>query len=310
MTKTYKSFIIFFITIILILLFFLKKYNDIIKHDQIDILVSKNTELINNELSYQKKHALSLAILFSKNQNIINFLKQKEPEKLKNELNNLINLISNYTKIKNIQIQVHTKELKVFVRSWENKDSGLNLTSFRHGLVKVKKTKQPFVSNELGKRFNIKAISPIFDNKKYIGSIEVIVDYSSLKNRLKLAGIEIIPLLDDNFLDIAQYHKENAKLYNYVVIEKNYNKKLYDILLHNKNILKREKFYYEIEDKIITIISLGNIKGKSVGYLVASFEKSNQKFNYLPNYKYDGEIPNDISFKNENKIYNKQIKIR
>jgi len=310
MTKTYKIFIIFFIIIIFSLLFFLNKYNDIIKQEQTDILVSRNIELINSEISYQKKHALSLAILFSKNQNIINYLKQNKGKQLKYELNNLITTISNYTKLHNIQIQVHTKELKVFVRSWEDKDTGLNLSKFRQGLVKVKQTKQPFVSNELGKRFNIKAISPIFDKEEYIGSLEVIIDYSPLKERLHLAEIKVLLLLKDKFLDIAKYHKNNKKLHDYVVIEKHFNKKLYDILYRHKSILEEDKFYYEIDDNIITVIPLGNNKQESVGYLVASFKKTNETFNYVPNYEYSRDIPTDVNYKNKNSINKTPISIK
>ena len=295
MIKTYKNFIIFFLIIIVTLLFFLKKYNDIIKQNQIDILVSNNIELISSEISQQKKYALSLAILFSKNQHIIDTLKQNQPQQLKNELANLLKTISDYTKLKNIQVQVHTKNLKVFVRSWEDKDTGLNLTSFRHGLVKVKQTQQPFVSNELGKRFNIKAISPIFDGKEYIGSLEVIMDYSSLKERLQMAAIEVLPLLKNKFLKIAKYHKNNQRLYSYVIVDKDYNKNLYNILLNNKEVLEQKQFYYEIDDTIITFIPLGSIKKETVGYLVASFKNTNQNFNYLPNYQYKGNINTTIT---------------
>ncbi len=297
MIKTYKNFVIFFLIIIFILLFFLKKYNDIIQQNQIDILVSNNVELIQSEISNQKKYALSLAILFSKNQYIIDNLKNNNPKQLKDELNTLLASISQYTKQQNIQIQVHTKDLKVFVRSWEDKDVGLNLSNFRKGLVKVKQSKQPFVSNELGKRFNIKAISPIFDKEKYIGSLEVIIDYSTIKERLQLAGIDVIPLLDSKFLNIAKYHQNNKKLYNYVIIEEKYNENLYNILLNNKEILSQKQFYYQIDDTIITFISLGSMDKETMGYLVASFNNTNQNFNYLPNYEYKGSINTTIPIK-------------
>lgn len=297
MIKTYKNFIIFFLIIILTLLFFLQKYNDITKKNQLDIVVSNNIELINSEISQQKEYALSLAILFSQNPHIINTFKNNQPKKLKKELDILIQSISNHTKQKNIQIQVHTKDLNVFVRSWEDKDVGLNLKNFRKGLVKVQKTQQPFVSNELGKRFNIKAIAPIFEKEKYIGSLEVIIDYSSLKQRLKIAGIEILPILNNKYLATAKYHKNNKKLYNYVIIDKQYNENIYNTLLKNKDILFQKKFYYEIDDTIITFVPLGNIEKETVGYLVVSFNNSNQNFNYLPSYEYKGVINHNTSYK-------------
>jgi len=295
MFKTYRNFILIFLVVIATLLFFLKKYNDILEKEEVDILVSKNIEIITNKISNQKKHALSLAILFSKNQNIITLLEQNKPNELKNELNTLLSVISHYTDIKNIQIQVHTKDLKVFIRNWENKDQGLNLKSFRKGLVKVKQTQKPYVSNELGKRLNIKAIAPIFDkNKNYIGSIEVITDYTQLQKELSLLGVSILPLLNSSFLHIAKYHQNNKKLHNFVLISKEYDQKIYDLIFKNPQLLSQEQYYYQIEGKIITSIPIGNIDGKTTGLIVAVFNKNIQKFNYLPKYEYLGEVTTTI----------------
>ena len=115
MNKTYKKFILSFIIIFITLLYFLYKYNNKVEQNQVDILVSNRVEIVQNELINQKNHALSLAILFSKNQNIISFLENNKPKELKKELLTSLENIKNYTNINNIQIQVHTKDLKVFV---------------------------------------------------------------------------------------------------------------------------------------------------------------------------------------------------
>jgi hypothetical protein len=312
MNKTYRNFILLFLIIVSILLYFLYKYNSKIEQNQVDILVSNKVEIVQNELTNQKNHALSLAILFSKNQNIISFLENNKPNELKKELLNSLENIKNYTNINNIQIQVHTKDLKVFVRSWEDKDTGLSLESFRKGIVKVKETQEPFVSNELGKRFNIKAISPIFNEKdEYIGSIEVIVDYSDLKNRLKYMGIDIIALLKKEYLPIATYYKQYNMLDDFVVIQNDYDKKFYDYLALNKEYLSTKQFYYKNKNKIITQIPLGDIDSKSVGVLMISFDKNEQNFNYLPKYEYMGEInTKDVNFKNHLLKEKKEIIIK
>ncbi len=312
MNKTYKKFILAFIIIFITLLYFLYKYNNKVEQNQVDILVSNRVEIVQNELTNQKNHALSLAILFSKNQNVISFLEKNNPNELKKELLKSLENIKNYTNINNIQIQVHTKDLKVFVRSWEDKDTGLSLESFRKGIVKVKETQEPFVSNELGKRFNIKAISPIFNEKdEYIGSIEVIVDYSDLKNRLKYMGIDIIPLLKKEYLPIATYYQEYNMLDDFVVIQNDYDKKFYDYLAFNKRYLSNEQFYYKDKNKIITQIPLGDIDSKSVGVLMISFDKNEQNFNYLPKYEYIGEInAKDTNFKNHLLKEKKEIIIK
>ncbi|MFA6741164.1 MAG: cache domain-containing protein [Arcobacteraceae bacterium] len=312
MNKTYKNFILSFIIVFITLFCFLYKYNNKIEQNQIDILVSNRVELVQNELTNQKNYALSLAILFSKNQNIISFLENNKPKELKTELLNSLENIKNYTNINNIQVQVHTKDLKVFVRSWEDKDEGLSLESFRKGLIKVKETQEPFVSNELGKRFNIKAISPIFNQKnEYIGTLEIILDYSDLRNRLKYMGIEIIPLLKKEFLPIATSYQEDNLLNDFVIIQNEYDKKFHDLLLQNKSYLSNEKFYYEYNNKIITQIPLGDIDLKSVGILMISFDKNEQNFKYLPRYEYSGEInTKDTNFKNNSLKEKKEIIIK
>ena len=311
MNKTYKNFIFLFVVVIATLLYFLNKYNNIIEQNEIDIFVSNQVELVQQELTNQKNQALSLAILFSKNQNIIDNLEQDKPKELKKEILKLLEIIKTYSNQNNLQVQIHTKDLKVFVRSWEDKDSGLNLESFRKGLVKVKETKEPYVSNELGKRFNIKAISPIFNNNdEYIGTIEVIMDYSDLKNRLKYLGIEIIPLLEKKYLDIAQSYKESLTLGDFVVIQQQYDKKLYDFLFTHKEYLSNEKFYYENKNRIITQIPLGNIDEQSVGVMVICFDKNEQNFNYLPKYEYLGEINIKSNLKNIEEKEKREIIIK
>lgn len=312
MNKTYKNFILLFIIITSTLLYFLYKYNNKIQQNQVDILVSNRVEIVQNELTNQKNHALSLAILFSKNQNVINFLENNKPKELKKELLSSLENIKNYTNINNIQIQVHTKDLKVFVRSWEDKDEGLSLESFRKGLIKVKETQEPFVSNELGKRFNIKAISPIFNQKdEYIGTLEIILDYSDLRNRLKYMGIEIIPLLKKEFLPIATSHQDNSFLHDFVIIQNDYDKKFYDLLFQNRNYLTDENFYYEHNNRIITQIPLGDIDLKSVGILMIYFDKNEQNFKYLPKYEYLGDINSkDTNFKNNLLKEKKEIIIK
>ena len=311
MNKTYKNFIFLFVVVISTLLYFLNKYNNIIEQNEIDIFVSNQVELVQQELTNQKNQALSLAILFSKNQNIIDNLEQDKPKELKKEILKLLEIIKTYSNQNNLQVQIHTKDLKVFVRSWEDKDSGLSLESFRKGLVKVKETKEPYVSNELGKRFNIKAIAPIFNkNGEYIGTIEVIMDYSDLKNRLKYMGIDIIALLEKEYLQIAKSHQNSEFLYDYVVIEDEYDKSFFDFLLSNKDYLSNKKFYYENKNKIITQIPLRDVDKQSIGLLMIRFDKDKQKFSYLPRYEYKGDINIKSDIKNKEEIEKKEIIIR
>lgn len=308
--KTYKKFFITSLLLLAILLYFLYKYNNILDQKHKDIFVSNQIQIVEDELENQKNQALSLALMFSQNQDIILNLKNKNNIELKKELLKILSIIENYTK-QNIDIQIHTKDLEVFTRTWEDKDFGLKLDSFREGLVKVRNTQEPFVSSELGKRFNIKAIAPIYDDDySYIGSVEVIVDFSSLANRLKNLGIESIFLLEKEYLNIAKYYENALSLGDFVVIQNNFSKTLYEIILKNKASLMQEKLYYEFKDKIITKIPLGEFANKSVGILVMCFDKNNKSFTYLPKYDYFGDINIEKTNNNLRNIEKKEIIIK
>ncbi|WP_198306169.1 cache domain-containing protein [Arcobacter vandammei] len=308
--KSYKKTFLLFILFMATLFYFLYKYNNILNQKTLDILVSNQVQIAQNELENQKNQALSLALMFSKNQDIIENLSKNRNIELKKELMKLIEIIKTYTK-QNIDIQIHTKDLEVFTRSWEDKDFGLKLESFREGLVKVKKTKEPYVSSELGKRFNIKAIAPIFDrNNHFIGSIEVIVGFNPLVERLKAFGINSLVLLEAKYLDIASYHKNNKVLENFVVLQNSLNNTFFETLSKNPQYLKNNKFYYETKDTIITQIPLGSFENSSVGVLVISFDKNINNFKYLPNYDYFGQINIKQEKKDLKDIQKKEIIIR
>ncbi|WP_141054624.1 cache domain-containing protein [Aliarcobacter cryaerophilus] len=308
--KTYKKIATLFILLVIFFIYFLNKYNNILDKKNLDIFVSNQIQIIENELENQKNQALSLALMFSRNQEIIKSLENKNNIELKKELLKLLNIIETYTK-NSIDVQIHTKDLEVFTRSWEDKDFGLKLDSFREGLVKVKNQKEPYVSSELGKRFNIKAIVPIYNDKNiFIGSLEVIVDFKSLVNRLKTLGIDSIVMLEKDYLKIATYHQNNQKFKDYAILESSFTKGLLDILEKNPQFLKKDKFYYELDNRIFTQIPLGEFENSSVGVLLISFDKNINNFRYLPKYDYfiDVEIKDE---KNDNKdILKKEIIIR
>lgn len=237
--RSYKKTFILFSIFMATLLYFLFKYNNILNQKTLDIFVQNQVQIVQNELENQKNQALSLALMFSKNQDIINNLENNNNVELKKELLKLLNIIKTYTK-NSIDIQIHTKDLEVFTRSWEDIDFGLKLESFREGLVKVKNSNEPYVSSELGKRFNIKAIAPIYNNKNlFVGSIEVIVDFNPLINRLKGLGIDSMILLEKDYLNIATYHVDNTKLENYVILQSSFSKSLLDTLIKNPDYLKK-----------------------------------------------------------------------
>ena len=245
--------------------------------------------------------------MFSQNQEIIRNLEENNPKELKKELLKLLNIISTYTK-QNIDVQIHTKNLDVFTRSWEDKDFGENLASFREGLVKVKNTQKPFVSSELGKRFNIKAIAPIYDvNNNFLGSIEIIIDFKDLVYKLKNLGISSMILLENDYLNIATSYKDNKRIDSFTVLQNSFDNFEEKTL---KEVLNSNKLFVESNSKIYSKIPLGSFGNKNAGVLLVCFEKFAKNFVYLPNYNYYGEINQKNSSKSYENSTNKEIIIK
>lgn len=177
----------------------------------------------------QKRYALSLSILLSQDQELKNsFLKKDRKESFK-IVNKKISLLKKLQD-SNFDVQIHNKDLTTYIRSWDFTKKDIPLESFRQGIVKVSKEKKPLVSIELGKRLNIKAISPIFKDNEQIGSIEVIIGFDYLENELKQKGYETFILLENKYLKIADTLIENEKIQNYTLVNDN-NK--------NTNLLKK-----------------------------------------------------------------------
>ena len=91
--KTYKKIATLFIILVIFFIYFLNKYNNILDKKNLDIFVSNQIQIIENELENQKNQALSLALMFSRNQEIIKSLENKNNIELKKELLKLLNII-------------------------------------------------------------------------------------------------------------------------------------------------------------------------------------------------------------------------
>ncbi len=270
MKKIYLLFIALLAIVLLVILVFYNIYARSYRQEKINDYISKNVEILNENLDTEKRYALSLSLLISQNPVLKEALKQNNQKMALLEIKNILQNIKKSTHTDNIDIQIHTKELKAFARSWDKSNYfGVKLGSFRKGLVIVKKTKEPFVSIELGKRLNIKAISPILDKKgNFLGSIEVIMNFANIKKRLKKFNLKMIILLDEKFIHIAVDLKNHKKIDRYYIAAKKFNKKLYANLMKNPYIFQRKKPYYILGKNIIVVIPMKSVGIQDVGFIV------------------------------------------
>jgi hypothetical protein len=258
-----------FAIVLLILLVFYNRYSFAYEEEKSHDYISKNIDILEENLNLEKQYALALSLMISKNKAIQNALVSNNQQLALYEIHKVLNDIKTSTKIDNIDIQIHTRDTRAFARNWDTSDYfGVKLDAFRKGLLRVKETKEPFVSVELGKRLNIKAISPIFDEERnFIGSIEVIMDFKNIKQRLKKFNLSMIALLDKKYIDIAVDLKEHKQLGNYFVVEKNYSQGLFEKLEKNSKILLKKRFFYKIDDDVIALVPMKSLGIEEVGVI-------------------------------------------
>ncbi len=274
MKNLHISFNKYFITFLILIVFFtLFLFYLITKIDKNENLIS-NLEHNLNTTKYlfeeQKRYALSLSILLSKDEQIIQSFLEQNREKSFDLINKKIETLKTIQEI-DFEVQIHNKNLTTYLQSWDISKKDIALSSFRQGLVEVKNTHQPFVSIELGKRLNIKAISPFVVNGNFIGSIEVIIGFDNLAKQLQKRGYSLFVLLDKKYLDIATELKINPTIYNYTLVNKNNIK-----ILKNIDISKLKDYGYISSEKYsISYFSYYDLSENHLGYILIAVENKN-----------------------------------
>lgn len=262
-------FFIFLLTILFITITFFILNN--ITSDKRLLTKLENSLIITKDLlEEQKRYAQSLSILLSEDKELIQAYTKNNREATYNIVNQKIRTLK---KLQNIsfEVQIHDQDLKTFIRSWDLNIKDIHLSSFRHGLVQVKKSLKPLSSIELGKRLNIKAISPIIKDNTFIGSIEVIMSFNELTKELNEKGLDFFVLLNNKYLNIATALKNNPKITNYTLVNQNKN---YEYL---NDIHSFEDYGYFTNHSLAYIyFSYYSLKREKLGYIIVSIKNPSQ----------------------------------
>jgi hypothetical protein len=272
--------VIFFTTLIFMFFIFYLLHN--INHNKELINRLENTLFFSKEmLNNQQQYALSLSILLSQDQEIIqSFLVQDVTQSF-----NIVNRkIKHLKKLQNIdfEVQIHNKNLSTYLRNWDISKRNIPLESFRKGVVKVHKDKRPHTSIEVGKRLNIKAISPIFNDNEFIGSLEVIIGFENLTHAFKQKGYELFVLMHKDFLSIATKLKNNPIIDDFVVVNNNNQFMLDGISLHDL----QDYGYISNEQYAFSYFSYYDLNNNKIGYIFSGFPNE-YKLNVQQSLQYD-----------------------
>ncbi|RUM65895.1 MAG: chemotaxis protein [Sulfurospirillum sp.] len=245
-------------------------------------LLSKQEKIFKsfyNEAIKEKENiGITNAINLAHNYDVISGLKNSDRSLALKGLKNLSNEFKQYTNYKNIKIHIHDANIHSFLRAWKPDKYGDNLSSFRHTIVSVKKSKKPLVAIELGRAgLVLRGISPIFDDGNYLGSVEFMQGLNSIvKKAKKNVGYEVAIVMKDDFLSVATLLKDKPKVgkgYTLAVkpsvVKKDFLDDASKIDIKNINDLHKGANYY------IASQPIKDFNGNVVGYALVGNKISN-----------------------------------
>ena len=171
------------------------------------------------------------------------------------------------TGIEQLRLQLITNDLKIFAENWKSDNVGKELKSFRKDLIELSKNQKAKVGIETGRRLTFKATIPINSKGVIIGYLEVIQFIDELVEKLRQQGqgLELIVLMDKEYIIDNSLMKGFPYLKNYVVANENY-----DIRLKQK----AESFswkeleslgHYEHDGRLFILKDMINAEGTRIG---------------------------------------------
>lgn len=242
-------------------------------------------ETTRNLLEEQKRYALSLSILLSEDKEIIDSFLSNQRDESFAIINRKIQTLKTLQN-SSFEVQIHNQDLTTHLQSWDFSKKDIPLDAFRKGLVKVKEEKKPLVSIELGKRLNIKAISPIVKNEAFLGSLETIIDFEYLSKELKQKGYSLFVLLHQSHLNTAIEFQNNPKYDDFVLV----NHANIQKLTHLNLTQLKDYGYISNEECSFAYFAYYDLEGQHLGYIFTGI--NNEKHLSINNaFEYQKEEP-------------------
>jgi len=178
---------------------------------------------------------LTNVIGIANNNSVIDALTHNNRELAFNKLEKITDSFKKNSDYKHIKIHIHDANTKSFLRGWNKKKFGDDLSGFRYSLLDIKKNKKPFVTIESGRAgMLMRGISPIIENGVYIGSVEFIQDFDSLViNAKKEKSFDMVFLACNIEENIKRFNRNSPKVNNLFLSQ--------DIAISNQELLSELK---------------------------------------------------------------------
>lgn len=227
---------------------------------------------IDKSIAAKRSIGLTNAINISENGTIKDALLVDDTQLALQTIKTIEKMFKSSTNFDSFDVHIHTSDVKSFLRSWKPEKNGDDLSSFRHTINEVKKTKLPLEAIEIGRAgMSFRGLSPVIQNGEYLGSVECVQDFDSIiTSAKKEIGADVLVMMNQKYLSIASSLQNMPKIGPCVLAQdiKLTNKQLLDDLQHTD--ITSIDGYEITKNFFVTTFELKDFQGNKVGYLVAA----------------------------------------
>ena len=241
-----------------------------LEQSQIEIRVKYLQQQVNEQINKKKDIGLTNAIGFAANQELQQALKDQDRERAKKIVTAVSDLYKQNSEFKNIQLHLHTSELKSLLRSWAPDQSGEDLARFRPSIKDVTEKKKGWAGFEVGTvGLAIRGVVPVSSAGEFVGTLEFIQGVNSVNKDFKKVDCQYILLVKEQAAELAPQLKNNPQFGPYLVS----NSKWFDddTLAYAKNLdydRLRAQGYLLANGYLSTMIPVFDFQGNEVGIQV------------------------------------------
>nr|WP_314889544.1 cache domain-containing protein [uncultured Campylobacter sp.] len=225
------------------------------------------TQILNKNIEEEKLSAMTVAALLAQNEHVKKCMSQNNRRMCLETLGEFTKTLSKVPIYENAKFHIHTPEMRSFARSWiplYNDD----LTNFRHLLAEAKNGVAAGI--EVGRAgVFIRSVAPIFEDKKMLGSIEVLLDFKHLSDFFSQQGLDLFVLLDAGGDLPYQNSSDEGIIEGFHFVNKSYAN--LNVLPMLKDIKFKSGGFYQTDSHAFTVQPMNDAKGERVGYFVIYF---------------------------------------
>ena len=233
------------------------------------------TQILNKNIEEEKLSAMTVAALLAQNEHVKKCMSQNDRRMCLETLGEFTKTLSKVPIYQNAKFHIHTPEMRSFARSWipmYNDD----LTNFRHLLAEAKNGVAAGI--EVGRAgVFIRSVAPIFEDKKMLGSIEVLLDFKHLSDFFSQQGLDLFVLLDAGGDLPYQNSSDEGMIDGFHFVNKSYAN--LNVLPMLKDIKFKSGGFYQTDSHAFTVQPMNDAKGERVGYFVIYFNSDSKERN-------------------------------